>query len=329
MDNDDLGLHRQVIDFGVSTLGCSQWHGIRDIRRDSPADRPDTGNGNSRSRQDIHEHRTATHCIHEFSPLSECFFSGAARGHNTVELAWRTTAIQVARLIAKGSKPTHIQIEVTPSINRGIHPLRSWFLPINSSSTHRHHVRDRSSLVPVSPSLMQINCGQQRRRALDFTARPVPSIRAWAIACALLAVLSSAATAQARPPFRVGGLTCSTEPRVGLVLGSRQDMRCVFVANATGQQYVYRGTIRRIGVDIGVTRGGTLFWAVFARNSQIGQGTLRGNYVGASGNVALGLGLGAKVLIGGSRRTITLQPLSVEGQIGLNLALGVARLTLR
>jgi len=72
-----------------------------------------------------------------------------------------------------------------------------------------------------------------------------------------------------------------------------------------------------------------VFWAVFARNSQIVQGTLRGNYVGASGNIALGLGLGVKVLIGGSRRTITLQPLSVEGQIGLNLALGVASLTLR
>jgi len=106
-------------------------------------------------------------------------------------------------------------------------------------------------------------------------------------------------------------------------------MRCVFVASATGQQYVYTGTIRRLGIDIGVTRGGTLFWAVFARNSQIGRGTLRGSYVGASANVALGLGLGAKVLIGGSRRTITLQPLSVEGQIGVNLALGVARLTLR
>jgi hypothetical protein len=106
-------------------------------------------------------------------------------------------------------------------------------------------------------------------------------------------------------------------------------MRCVFFAAATGQQYVYTGSIRRLGVDIGVTRGGTLFWAVFARNSQIGRGTLRGSYVGVSGNVALGLGLGAKVLIGGSRRTITLQPLSVEGQIGINLALGVANLTLR
>jgi hypothetical protein len=105
MDNDDLGLHRQVIDLGVGPLRYTQWHGIRDIRRDSPADRPDTGNGNGRSRQDIHEHRTATHCIHEFSPLSECFFLGAARGHNTVELAWRITAIQLARLIARGSKP--------------------------------------------------------------------------------------------------------------------------------------------------------------------------------------------------------------------------------
>ena len=168
---------------------------------------------------------------------------------------------------------------------------------------------------------MRIDSGRQRHRARGFT---FPSISRLAIVCVLLAVVFGSATAQARVPFRVGGLTCSTGPRVGLVLGSRQDMRCVFVASATGQQYVYRGTIRRIGVDIGVTRGGTLFWAVFARNSQIGRGTLRGNYVGASGNVAVGVGLGAKVLIGGSRRAITLQPLSVEGQIGLNLALGVA-----
>jgi hypothetical protein len=152
------------------------------------------------------------------------------------------------------------------------------------------------------------------------------NIRLSAIVCAIIFLASGAAQAQ---PVRVGGLTCSTGPRVGLVLGSRQDMRCIFRASGTGQQYAYRGTIRRIGLDVGVTRGGTLFWAVFARNSQIGRGTLRGNYVGASGNVAIGLGLGAKVLIGGSRRTITLQPLSVEGQIGINLALGVANLTLR
>jgi hypothetical protein len=192
-------------------------------------------------------------------------------------------------------------------------------------------------------TIMRINCARRRYTARGFTFQLISvithlvslagaamsGIRMRTIVCVFLAVLFGAATAQARPPFRIGGLTCSTGPRVGLVLGSRQDMRCVFVASATGQQYVYTGTIRRLGVDIGVTRGGTLFWAVFARNSQIGRGTLRGSYVGASANVALGLGLGAKVLIGGSRRTITLQPLSVEGQIGVNLALGVARLTLR
>jgi hypothetical protein len=141
-------------------------------------------------------------------------------------------------------------------------------------------------------------------------------------------VFLRSAAADAREPFREGTLTCDTSARVGLVLGSRQDMRCVFFAS-DGRRYIYTGLIRRLGLDIGVTRGGTLFWRVFARNSQIGRATLRGSYVGASGNVALGLGLGAKVLVGGSRRSVVLQPLSVRGQIGINLALGVANLTLR
>jgi Protein of unknown function (DUF992) len=128
--------------------------------------------------------------------------------------------------------------------------------------------------------------------------------------------------------FRVGRLLCASTPRVGLVLGSAQQLRCVFHATNTGRQYIYKGRIRRIGLDLGVTSAGTLTWAVFARNSRIGPGTLRGSYVGASGNVALGPGLGANVLIGGSRRTVVLQPLSVERSIGLNLAAGVTNLTL-
>lgn len=155
------------------------------------------------------------------------------------------------------------------------------------------------------------------------------NIRMSAIMCAFLIVAFPSAPAQARRPLRVGGLTCSTGARVGLVLGSRQDMQCSFIENATGRQYSYAARIRRIGLDVGVTRGGTLFWGVFARNSQIGRGTLRGSYIGVSGNAAVGLGLGANVLVGGSRRTITLQPLSVEGQIGVNPALGISNLTLR
>jgi hypothetical protein len=155
------------------------------------------------------------------------------------------------------------------------------------------------------------------------------NIRMLVTVYALLVVPLASVTAQARPPLRVGGLTCSTGPRAGLVLGSRQDVQCVFLASGTGRQYAYAGTIRRLGLDLGVTRGGTLFWGVFARNNQIDRATLRGNYVGASGNIAVGLGLGAKVLTGGSRRTITLQPLSAQRQIGINLALAVTKLTLR
>jgi len=91
---------------------------------------------------------------------------------------------------------------------------------------------------------------------------------------------------------------------------------------------IYVGRIRRAGIDLGATTAGVLSWAVFARNSRIGPGTLRGSFVGASGNVAVGPGLGVNVLIGGSRRTIVLQPLSVERTFGLNLAAGVTNLTL-
>jgi len=147
------------------------------------------------------------------------------------------------------------------------------------------------------------------------------------IACGFALICIDALPAHAAT-FRVGRLVCASTPRVGLVLGSAQELRCVFTTTRPTRQYVYEGRIRRVGIDIGVTSAGTLSWAVFAKNSRVGPGTLRGNYVGASGNFALGPGLGANVLIGGSRRSIALQPLSIERSIGLNLAAGVTNLTL-
>ncbi|MCK1655601.1 DUF992 domain-containing protein [Bradyrhizobium sp. 149] len=144
-------------------------------------------------------------------------------------------------------------------------------------------------------------------------------------ACALLCTAASPARADM---FRVGRLLCSSSPRVGLVLGSAQSLRCVFFSRRRLRQYVYEGRIRRVGLDLGVTSAGSLSWTVFAKNSQIGSATLRGNYVGASGNVAFGPGLGANVLIGGSRRSVMLQPISIERSIGINLAAGVTNLTL-
>jgi Protein of unknown function (DUF992) len=145
------------------------------------------------------------------------------------------------------------------------------------------------------------------------------------IATGFLCIIAVPAQAES---FRVGRLICGSSPRVGMVLGSAQELRCVFEARNSRRQYLYEGRIRRVGLDLGVTGAGSLSWAVFARNSRIGPGTLRGNYVGASGNVALGPGFGANVLIGGSRRSVVLQPLSIERTTGVNLAAGVTSLTL-
>jgi hypothetical protein len=145
--------------------------------------------------------------------------------------------------------------------------------------------------------------------------------------CALTLAAATPAFSQTQS-VRAGGLTCNTAPRVGLVVGSRQRMTCIF-QSTTGEQHRYSGQITRIGLDLGVTGGGRLFWAVFAPTSHVGPGALRGNFVGASGNASFGPGVGANVLIGGNIRTISLQPLSIEGQVGVNLAVGVAGLKLR
>jgi hypothetical protein len=147
------------------------------------------------------------------------------------------------------------------------------------------------------------------------------AIGATALSCAI----AMPACAEA---FRVGRLLCTSTPRVGRVLGSAQSLRCTFHGTNPPRQYVYVGRISRAGLDLGATSAGVLSWAVLARNSRIGPGTLRGSYVGASANVAVGPGFGVNALIGGSRRTIVLQPLSVERAIGFNFAAGITRLTL-
>ncbi|MBN8919963.1 MAG: DUF992 domain-containing protein [Rhizobiales bacterium] len=141
-------------------------------------------------------------------------------------------------------------------------------------------------------------------------------------------VISSPATAQQKQ-FRAGTLTCRLGPSVGLIVGSRQRMRCQFADSSRRRIDNYTGTVTRVGLDLGVTVGGVMRWGVLARTRQLGPGALAGQFVGASGDASVGIGLGANVLVGGSRRTTVLQPLSVSGRVGVNLAAGVAGLRLR
>jgi hypothetical protein len=127
---------------------------------------------------------------------------------------------------------------------------------------------------------------------------------------------------------KAGVLTCDVSAGLGFIVGSQKEVSCLFSPDQPGPQEAYAGTITKIGLDIGVTGGGVVVWGVFTETDR-GSGFLAGDYVGASGEASLAAGLGANVLIGGSNQTVALQPLSVSGQVGLNLAVGVADLHLR
>ena len=143
------------------------------------------------------------------------------------------------------------------------------------------------------------------------------------------ALLLDTSPAEAQRRTQAGRLNCTLAPSVGLVVGSRQRMSCEFIASRRAFRDLYSGTVTRVGLDLGVTAGGVMGWTVLARTKGLRRGALAGTYVGASGDIALGVGVGANALVGGTGRSIMLQPLSVSGQVGVNLALGVARLTLR
>lgn len=148
-------------------------------------------------------------------------------------------------------------------------------------------------------------------------------------AAALTAVLALPSPAEAQSRVRVGVLTCNVAPGVGWVVASQREMSCVFRPDRRGRREGYVGRITRVGLDVGVTGRGVLAWTVFAPTRTLSPSQLAGNYAGASAQATLGVGLGANALVGGSRDTVALQPLSVQAQTGLNLALGVGNLTLR
>jgi hypothetical protein len=144
-------------------------------------------------------------------------------------------------------------------------------------------------------------------------------------AAAFIAAGASAIEAKTR----VGILTCNIEGGPGFIVGSTKEARCLFNPNGSGGNERYTGSINRVGIDIGVTGNAVMTWAVFAPSDSVKRRALAGNYVGASAEASAGVGGGANLLVGGNDNTISLQPLSVKGQTGVNAALGIASLELR
>jgi hypothetical protein len=132
---------------------------------------------------------------------------------------------------------------------------------------------------------------------------------------------------------RVGTLSCDVAAGWGLIVGSARKLNCTFTgaegSGAAAKTEAYEGKITKIGADIGYRSAGKMVWAVFMPTGDVGPGALAGDYGGATASATAGVGVGANALFGGSNKHVSLQPLSVEGSTGLNVAAGVAGISLK
>jgi hypothetical protein len=146
------------------------------------------------------------------------------------------------------------------------------------------------------------------------------------LALALSVPVATTSAQQAK--VQIGVLECRGGSSVGFIVGSVTNLGCVLRNPGQPDDY-YVATIRKVGLDLGITQESALAWGVFAPVNRLGPGDLSGNYVGAQGSATLGVGVGGNVLVGGSGNSIALQPLSVQGQVGVAIAAGLESLELR
>ena len=149
-------------------------------------------------------------------------------------------------------------------------------------------------------------------------------------ACAALALALALvpATAQETGRTRVGTLTCNISPGVGMIVAGQRQLSCIYASARGRAREAYQGTVGTLGVDIGATSGGQLTWAVFAPTT-LRRAALAGTYTGATAGGTVGAGAGANLLVGGSDRTVIMQPVSVQAQRGVNITAGVSSMELR
>jgi Protein of unknown function (DUF992) len=123
-------------------------------------------------------------------------------------------------------------------------------------------------------------------------------------------------------------LTCNVASGFGWILGSSRTVECQYHPTG-GFSERYSGTISKIGIDIGYLAPLAMAWAVVAPSTIPGSDALAGNYFGGTPQVAAGIGGGVNVLFGGSQKSVVLQPVSVEGDMGLYVGAGIAAMSLK
>src|ERR1035438_1097397 len=188
--------------------------------------------------------------------------------------------------------------------------------------THKRRLKAWSSIQFSVDAIWRVAIDQMGARIMQ-RHRLLPAILA-------IAFLSFPAVAQTPQPWtQVGALSRKLKPNIGFIIAGHQPLECQFIPNTPEPPQAYDGAINTVGLNVGISAGGVLGWAVFAPTTGVPAGALAGDYVGVSGDIGLGVGAGANVLVGGSGRTFALQPLSLQGSVALNVVLGVSALTLR
>jgi Protein of unknown function (DUF992) len=134
--------------------------------------------------------------------------------------------------------------------------------------------------------------------------------------------------ASAQDSTQIGTLACDVSRGIGMFVVEKQTLSCVF-KDRDGKVENYTGSIDQFGVALGEVAEGHLIWGVIATNSGVPAGALAGTYSGVGANASIGAGAGANILVGGTGNAFSLQPISVEGQIGINIAGGVTTVTLK
>lgn len=145
-------------------------------------------------------------------------------------------------------------------------------------------------------------------------------------AASLLMTAGNTDASSEGPGIQSGILKCNVGGGWGFLFASSKDLKCLY---ATSDKRVerYTGKVQKLGIDIGYTEAGAITWAVLAPSTSLSPGGLSGTYVGATAEATAGRGVGANVLVGGTS-AVSLQPLSITDQKGLNIAAGIASITL-
>jgi hypothetical protein len=166
-----------------------------------------------------------------------------------------------------------------------------------------------------------------RKRTQKNKEANMPKKLGMTIGAAVLAAGLLAAPAHAAG-VKVGTLTCDVESGWGYVLGSQKDLNCAF-KSINGSVARYTGDITKLGVDVGYTKAGTLVWAVVAPSKDMRADALEGVYGGVTAGATAVVGGNLNVLVGGLDKSITLQPISVEGNTGLSVTAAIGGMQLR